>query len=492
MNVDLAAERGLLACLCSHGEGVYWDVCGLITSGSFSLPSNQVIFACLEKILGGGNNFKGKVDFPTLLSAASSLGLSEFFAKKDEASHLRAVLNMPVDPNSWARFALKLKNLEIVRELANRLDRGKEALLHEVTGEEPLSQILNKAESPLFEYTSSLSSNAGLDGNDRGVIRLGDKAEKYYRSLMEQPRNQIGIPTGLREWDRAIGGGLRGNSMPVVAARFKGGKSFFVDNVCVNVARQDFPVLNLDTEMSEEEHLCRVGALLTGTPITDIERGLPSMSGGEKDRLLEAAKVLKEMPYFYKCVTGEPVEETAAHIRRWVKRHVGFGEDGSANPCVVVYDYLKLMDYSSLSRSGLSEHQMLGYVTAALKDLAKRYGLCVLAMAQMNRDGISKEDTSVLAQADRIGWFSTSVTLLKQKEQEEIDEEAEAIGVQEARKHTHKLVPLVSRHGPGVRKGDYINLVCDFSRAVIKEGPMHSQVMAGAGAKKKGFVGDRF
>jgi hypothetical protein len=287
---------------------------------------------------------------------------------------------------------------------------------------------------------------------------------------MDNPRTCIGIPTGIRRYDQSIGGGLRPNSLDIIAARAKVGKTQIVDNIAINIAgKLGIPVLNIDTEMSLEEHLHRVVANLSGIEIREIETGK-----FKKHQVAEGLAKLKDMPYYYECVIGKPFEELLAGMRRWITRTVGLDDNGRAKPCVIIYDYLKMMSADFLS-SSMQEYQALGFITTALKNFVGRYNTSCLTFAQLNREGIDKEDTSVISGSDRIIHYATSLTIYKKKSYEE---RAEAVGG-EANKYTHKLLPLICRHGEGMDSDDYINIQADYKRGRIIEGPTKKEIEAG-------------
>src|SRR5690606_10596157 len=59
------------------------------------------------------------------------------------------------------------------------------------------------------------------DGSDE-VKSLTEKIdEKIEEMLQQEPVDQIGIPSGFRKWDYAIGGGLRRSTVHIVGARPK-------------------------------------------------------------------------------------------------------------------------------------------------------------------------------------------------------------------------------------------------------------------------------
>ena len=474
---DPAAERAVCASVFAGGSEVFCDVADIVTVNTFQVDSNAAAWKCLEKICKDEPN--ARPDVPSMLSAARDLGLDKFYEQSGEMDHLRAVVNTArgaglLNPTNARRMAARIRKLEVARLLDGQLDKARNSL-HETTGDESIDQILSSVEGPIFDFTSLLAN-----ADNRSVRLMGDGAEEYLQHLIDNPRTMMGISTGMPRFDEAIGGGLRPNSLDIVAARLKVGKSQIANNVALHVSSKlNVPALYLDTEMSWEEQLHRLAANLSGVSIRDIEQG----STKHRNVLMETAKKLKTIPYHYRCITGEPFEETLAHMRRWVLRTVGLQANGMANPCVIIFDYLKLMDASGLSKGGMAEYQMLGFIATALKNFAARYGVAVLAFAQLNRDGIEKEDTSVISQSDRIVWFCTSFSIYKWKSDDEKAEEPAG-----GNKYTHKLVPIVCRHGAGLQDRDYINIKADYKYGRIKEGPLRSELENGSVGQAEGEI----
>ena len=167
------------------------------------------------------------------------------------------------------------------------------------------------------------------------------------------------------------------------------------------------------------------------------------------------------MIYEHINIANRPFEETLSIMRRWVHRNVGF-ENGRLKDCVICYDYIKLMTGDGLS-GHMQEYQALGFVTTALTNFALQNDLPILAFGQLNREGITKEDTDIVAGSDRLGWFAANVSIFKKKSDEEIVEDGPNGG-------SHKLIPLIARHGPGLENKEYITMTMDKKSCKIVEG----------------------
>jgi hypothetical protein len=137
-------------------------------------------------------------------------------------------------------------------------------------------------------------------------------------------------------------------------------------------------------------------------------------------------------------------------MRRWLAKEVGLNHQGKAKDCVIIYDYLKIMDAAEL-KGDMKEYQALGFLMTSLHNFAIRYEVPILAFIQLNRDGITRESTDTASGSDRIVWLCSNFTIYKKKSDEEIAKDGPENG-------NRKLVPLIARHGEGLEDKDYINV----------------------------------
>ena len=308
-----------------------------------------------------------------------------------------------------------------------------------------MAEILGVVENPIYDTIAELyaSSKNEIETIDTGLA-------EYLTYLAENPTDSIGIPTGYTSYDQAIGGGLRPGTLNVIGARPKNFKTSLLDNIALYISHKlGIPVLNMDSEMSKREHWAKLLANLSGVSIRDIETGKFSQNILQKTRVIEAAAILQQIPYGYISINGRPFDEVIALMRRWLIQKVGFAKDGKIKPCVVFYDYLKILDASELK--SLSEHQILGFQTNALHTMAHKYEIPILAFVQLNRDGIRIEDSSVVSGSDRIVWNCANLSILKKKSPEEMS-------MPNATSGNLKLNVILARHGPGLADNSYVDL----------------------------------
>ena len=458
---DSAAERAVLSGIFNYGEDVYFDICDLIQEQSFTIDSNIYLYKCLKHIFTNHQN--PKIDVALVLSAAEELSLSKILTKKEEIQHLQAIINFPVEKGNLRKFAAKIKKLEIARLLQQQLEEAKDRVV-KISGNESIGNIVGIAEDIIFNFTSMLSDT------EDAPSELGKNIQDYIDEIIANPIDQIGIPTGFPVYDKSIGGGLRKSTVNVIAARPKTGKTLLADNMSFNIADLcDVPVLNLDTEMTREDHINRTLAMMTDVEINEIETGQFSKSPTKTDKINKAANKLKNLKIFHKSIAGKPFEDQLSLVRRWLIKDVGLNEDGTAKDCVIFYDYFKLMDSQGVSQD-MKEYQVLGFMMTQLHNFATKYKVPVVAFVQLNRDGITKETTDTASGSDRIIWLCSNFTIFKRKTDEEIAEDGPAAG-------NRKLLPVISRHGGGLDDNDYINCHMEGQFAKIKEGKTRLELM---------------
>jgi replicative DNA helicase len=450
---DPSAERAVLSCIFRYGDKAYLEINDIISESCFTIDSNQIIYSCIKHIFD--HNDSSSLDIASIYSAAKDLGLSNVLNNKSETQHLKAIIDFPANLENLKQFASKIKKLEIARSLHEELEKSQEKLL-DVTGSESISQILGIAEDTLLNFGSNLA-------NDNEPQSIGNSIEEYIEYLKSNPIDQVGISSGFPIYDQAIGGGFRKGTVNIIAARPKVGKTLLADNIGFHISnRLGIPVLNMDTEMSTNDHINRILAMMTETEINHIETGKFAESPSVSKKIDDAVTSLKDTNLYYKSIAGKSFDEQLSIMRRWLSKDVGLNDDGTAKECVIIYDYLKLMDSAGLGQD-LKEYQVLGFMMTALHNFAVKYQVPILSFIQLNRDGITKESTDTASGSDRIIWLCSNFSIFKRKSDEESAEDAGQSG-------NRKLIPLISRHGGCLDDNDYINFTVKGWCAKIEEG----------------------
>ena len=453
-NRNVAAERAVLAGLYSYGADAYLDVAPMLSPLSFTDRSNQAIYKCFSHLFE--EKELKQLDESSVFSAAKDLGYAWLVEKKDEVSHLNSIFNTHILLENVRNFSAKISRLEVARMLRQQM-KDADSSLTDIGGDEPIEHILGIAEKCIFDFTSKLTNSSGTDPQ-----RLGDGMREHIMERLNNPTEVIGLPTPWPAYNEAIGGGCRRKAVSMIGARSGVGKSMLSDNLAKHLAELDIPVLYLDTEMSDEDHWYRLGANYSDVTINDLESGRCGENFSERERVIKALDKIESLPIDYINISGIPFEESLAIIRRWIHKNVGFEDDGRTKDCMIIYDYVKLMNGEDL-KIGVQEYQVLGFMMTSLHNLAVRNDVPIFTMIQLNRDGIDKETADVVAGSDRVMWLTTNFSIFKPKSDEELQSSDPDEG-------THKLVIIKHRHGPGMSRGDYINMKMEGAKARITEG----------------------
>lgn len=451
---DKGSERAVLAGLCKFGVEGYYEIADIVDAACFTDVKNSLIYKCLESLFI--QDIK-KIDIPLIFSAAHTLNVESTLCKTtQDQEFIRSLFNFPSTLENLRTYAIKIVTLNVARKAQIK---HKEAFdkLSELKGNESLNAILSITEAPYSELLKDLNKTEESE-------EIGMDIDEYLENKLNNPVENIGVPTPFPIFNRVIGDGMR-TGVHLVAARFKNGKSTFGKEIALHMARVlKIPILYIDTEMQKDEQVDRILASLSNIDIRKVEKGKVSKS--EEKALREAAKIIKTLPFTHKRVSGMNFKEILALARRWINHKVGYDDDGKVKPHAVIYDYFKLMDTGELK--DMQEYQVMGFQIAAMHDFCAEYNTPVLAFVQTNRDGISGDSTNVIAQSDRLGWNCVSLSLWKRKTSEEI-------GVDGPKNGNAKLIPLEGRFMDRLDDGDWINFYFDTSKSIIKELNTQSQ-----------------
>jgi replicative DNA helicase len=447
---DIEVERGVLAGVLKHQSEVYFDVAAIVNERSFYLPEHKLVWSAIKKAFE--EQGKDSVDRASLLyiircidsSVIDKYAINDLL---DICDHIAIALDSTVE------FARKVARYYLIRDLDFRLSQAQNKL-RQTTPDKTILDIFGSVEKEVFDFQQSLLQS----DNDTKIIAHG--VDEWYATFYQHDIINRGIPTGFPIYDKAIGGGIRAPGVAVIGARPKTGKTAMALNIAKNVAVRNIPVLYLDTEMTYGTMLTKLVANISSTEIETIETGQFKKDIFAKNGVENAVKVVKSVPFYYRNVSGFSHYQIISAIRQWISRHVGF-ENGQTKECLVILDYIKTMNLGELGDH--QEYQYLGQYLTDLHNFGVQYNLPILAMVQLNRDGVDLEGSKAVAGSDRIIWLCTSFSILKKKN--EVDEvvDSRANG-------DRKLVVCDVRYGPGMPPNEYINIKTDLGKCQMFEG----------------------
>jgi replicative DNA helicase len=187
------------------------------------------------------------------------------------------------------------------------------------------------------------------------------------------------LGTGWTDLDRLIGG-LAPGRLVLVGARPGVGKSVMGTNLALHFAHaHEHAVLLASMEMPEDEVGQRMLAAFAGVNLTNLQMGTTDERSWRS--IAEHTERLSGLP----ITIDDAPAQTIPGIRR-AARNIQRQRDDLA---LIVVDYLQLVRPSD---TRVNRAEQVTEISRGLKLLARETGACVVAMAQVNREGAKNHD----------------------------------------------------------------------------------------------------
>jgi replicative DNA helicase len=209
-----------------------------------------------------------------------------------------------------------------------------------------------------------------------------DQVVEHFTSIMGGTAQANTITTGLRDLDARTGGLKRGD-LVVAAGRPGMGKSTLAGSVARMSAEKGHGALFFSLEMRRRHVTARI---LTDSvfdhraPISATDVAAGRIDNAQAERLVLGARCFHHLPLVIDEASSLTVAEITAKTRSVAAEMQRRGQRLE----LVVIDYLKFIKASQ--RYNGQRHYEIGEITAGLKQLAKDLDVCVLLLAQLNRE----------------------------------------------------------------------------------------------------------
>lgn len=212
------------------------------------------------------------------------------------------------------------------------------------------------------------------------IYSLGELVEAYGGELIRRGKNiseRYGMSTGWNALDNMLrGGGLLPGLLYIVAGRPGMGKTTFMQNMALNIARQGTAVVVFSLEVSKERLLERMAYHEAGIDYMALQRSGQNMSEGQVEAFTNALLRLAELPVYIKDSAGMTPNTVADTLRAWKSEH---------DFKVMFVDYLHIMRIDERIFGGGRERE-IGTLVERIRDEAKEQGIACVLLSQMNRE----------------------------------------------------------------------------------------------------------
>jgi replicative DNA helicase len=438
-------ERFILACALQRPDSLI-DIRAKLVEADFLSDNHRALFSVLSKLCTlGVANF----DLLSVVSQATETGLLQTIGGAD---YVNALFNTFVNEANLDTYVNRVLDSSTKYKLYKTTLKLQEDIINNAsaTSNKNSEDLISSAETSILQV--SLDSKRTEDAID---IRAGIR--ERLQSLADNTSDISGLTTNLPLLDSLING-LGPNSLTVLAARAKAGKSMALMNWASHMAYTlNKPILYIDTEMNRDEVQPRIISHLSQVPERRITTGKFITSERECELIDKACRVMEGgREYMHRFLPGFREDALASLVRKYKAR---------MDIAAFFFDYIKTPDEATLGNT--QEYQRLGFLTAMLKDLAGQLNIPVITAAQVNREGVGKSRISEnhIGGSDRIIHYCTNLLALSRKTKDEIEKEG---GIGQC--GTHTLQILVSRHSGSFYEG--INLIGNLHKSTFSQAPL--------------------
>ena len=335
------AEKRVIGCLLMNQDCID-NVYTLLQPEMFEL---EILGAAYKEFQRGFDRGK-TVNYPTLLSSLKGL-----FGEEYVIGELKECLA------STTTTAELCANAEVVytEYIAKKAD-----------------EILNKTQfqpniidRQLAETASALEA---LIRNDKSTsMTLSEISETFEAGyFVDKPDNKIRL--GFEKIDELVGG-LEGGDIIVIGARPAVGKSAFVTQVALNLARQGKRVGFYNLEMKEKQMFERFVVSTSGIGLTRLKKATRFL-GDEETKYRRAIEELKGMSNLVISTGSKTVSQIKVE-----SAHMDYD--------ILIIDYLQLL-IADKSYKG-NRYAEVGAISKAIKAMAMEMNIPIIALTQLNR-----------------------------------------------------------------------------------------------------------
>jgi len=234
-------------------------------------------------------------------------------------------------------------------------------------------EVVDRAEEIIFGVASR-----HIDRDLRPIHQVLEKFHERIEYLQQHQGELVGVPTGLVDLDKVLGG-LQRSDMIVMAGRPGMGKTSLALSVALQAARlHQKRVAIFSLEMSDEQVVQRLVSAETGIDSQRIRLG--NIYQDEWPTFIQATNILSGTQVFIDDTPAISALELRTKARRL---HAEHGLD------LLIVDYLQLMRGESRSEN---RQQEISFISRSIKGLARELDVPILALSQLSRQVDSRHD----------------------------------------------------------------------------------------------------
>lgn len=394
--VDLAAIAQVIGCVFNNAAILDDTDKYMIHEEDFSDDFHKIVFGSMYNIHLTGS----QVSMDAIIDYLANRPKFEAIFKKNKGIEYLAEASQLAQENTFNYYYGRLKKFTLLRaydnfgldvsylyDPDNILDTKKRQQQEDWLDNTSLIEIAHSIDTKIDEIKSRYIED------DLGAgYQAGDGIDELIADLEQHP--EIGIPL-YGPLINTVTRGARLRKFYLRSAATGTGKtrSMIADAcnfACNRIYHEQFgwikngtsqPTLFIATEQDKGEVQTMMLAFLSGVNEEHILDG--KYLEGEKERVLEAAKIIKSSPIWIEELPDFSLQDVENKIKKHIREH---------GVKYVLFDYiqtsLKILEEITKKSGGvrLREDNILFMLSARLKDLANKYGIFIMSATQLNAD----------------------------------------------------------------------------------------------------------
>lgn len=430
---------------CLLDSSAFWRVCDRITDADFREPKHAVLWRAIDENMRAGR----AADAVTLGDWLESNGIA------DTVGGTRYVWELANTTHSAANVVAYADI--VARDAAlRRLERAGHAIAMAAKASDATPDTVADEARKLLAGAMPLDARA-VTSAKLAVV----ESFRQLQARFEAAETIAGLETGISVLDDATNG-LQPGRLYVLAARPSMGKSLVAGWIAATCGMAGKRCAIFSAEMNASEWTDRWVSAVGGIDASRIADP-KKMEDGDWARVTAA---MQEIQKWAVMIDDSPSQSVSTITARSMQMHA------AAPLSLIVVDHLGLLDL--VIRKGETKASALGDATKAFKALAKRLGIQVLLLCQLNREADGREPTMAdLRDSGRIEEDADGVFLLHRP------------GYYDATRDQGYTKLIVGKLRGGKR--ETLDVYLDLPRMRVEKCESHHFQQAAAPLPKRGF-----
>lgn len=363
-NTDRAAEAAVLGA-CMLNPALLDEI--RLTGGDFDTPAHGIVWAALQAMHTDGT----PIDATTVVGYLADTGELTRVGGGIAVAGLLEACPSPLNGPYYA---------ERVTELARR--RAVADYVRTATGIANSTADADRMLDVLRTRLDAIDDTATDDGPKHWADIITEGMDAIEQAAAGG--DERGIPTGLVDLDRVLGG-LKPGDITIIGGRPGSGKSTLAMQIAAHVALDlEMPSLALSLEMRRPELYNRIVASRMSINLSNLGTG--ALADHEWSKLARQAGMSADSPLWIDDNPDHTLASISQLARQWKRRH---------GLRLLVIDYLQLISTPRAENRQVA----IAEISRGLKRLASQLDIPIVVAAQLNR-GPEQRSNKIPTMAD--------------------------------------------------------------------------------------------